>query len=130
MSRYLEKAKEVRAIVSPHYNCAQGVLVAFADAMGVDKETAYRMGANFGAGMRFGSVCGAITGGLMVLGMLNAGEEISGEFMKIMRNHHDNQVNCVELLRSMKERGEEKKAHCDGMVFEAVEVITDLMKLS
>ena len=62
MGKQLEKSKEVRAIASPHYNCAQGVLVAFAEAAGISEKTAYDMGANFGAGMKCGSVCGAITG--------------------------------------------------------------------
>jgi C_GCAxxG_C_C family probable redox protein len=129
MGKALERSKEVRAIVTPHYNCAQGVLVAFADSMGVDEETAYKMGAQFGAGMKCGSVCGAITGGLMVLGLLGAGDEKSAEYMKIMRSHHENNIDCRDLLRSMAERGENKKEHCDGMVFESVRVIEKLMNL-
>ena len=44
------------------YNCAQSVLVPFADVLGIAEETLFKMGANFGAGMRTGSVCGAVTG--------------------------------------------------------------------
>ena len=66
---------------------------------------------------------------LMVLGLLEAGDEKSAEFMRIMRSRHDNQINCAALLASMKERGENKKEHCDGMVFEAVSIIEELMNL-
>ncbi|MBQ9606890.1 MAG: C_GCAxxG_C_C family protein, partial [Lachnospiraceae bacterium] len=69
MSKYLDKAKELRAIVTPHYNCAQSVIVPFAEDAGVDTETAMTMGANFGGGMRVAGICGAITGGLMTLGL-------------------------------------------------------------
>ena len=70
MSRYLDRAKELRASTAPPYNCAQSVIVPFADVIGMDEDTAYRMGANFGGGMKMGSVCGAVTGALMVLGSL------------------------------------------------------------
>ena len=69
MSIYLEKAKELRAITEIHYNCAQAVIVPFAKDAGMTDEAAYNVAANFGAGMKMASICGAITGGLMVLGL-------------------------------------------------------------
>ena len=41
MSKYIEKAKELRAITDVHYNCAQSVLVPFAKEMGMTEEQAY-----------------------------------------------------------------------------------------
>ena len=70
MSEHLKKAEELRAIVTPHYNCAQSVLVPFAKDCGLTEEQAYKVGAHFGAGMKIGQTCGAITGALMVLGLL------------------------------------------------------------
>ena len=75
MSEYLERAKEVRKLEEPHYNCCQGVLAAFAEECGISEEQAYALGAHFGAGMGRASACGAITGGLMVLGMLGHGDK-------------------------------------------------------
>ena len=70
MGKYLEKAKEIRAIVEPHHNCAQSVLMAFLDDLDLDRETAYKLGSCFGSGMKCGSTCGAITGALMAMGLL------------------------------------------------------------
>lgn len=49
------------------YNCCQCVMLACADLVGFTDDAAYA-GFCFGAGMNCGSVCGALTGGLMVLG--------------------------------------------------------------
>ena len=70
MSEHLKRAEELRAITERHYNCAQSVFVPFAKECGLDEEEAYKVAANFGAGMKVAGTCGAITGGLMVLGML------------------------------------------------------------
>ena len=66
---HLEKAQELRARTDVHFNCCQSVLVAFAEDMGLTEQQAFDLGANFGSGMRCGSVCGTLTGALMVLGM-------------------------------------------------------------
>lgn len=52
-----------------HYNCAQSLLVPFALEVGLTKEQADALGANFGAGMKMGSTCGVLTSALMLLGM-------------------------------------------------------------
>ena len=46
MSKYLERAKEIRAIVEPHHNCAQSVLMTFNKDAGVSDELAYKMGSD------------------------------------------------------------------------------------
>ena len=51
-------------------HCSQAVLAAFADECGITEEQAFKLGSCFGSGMRKGNVCGACTGGLMVLGLL------------------------------------------------------------
>ena len=40
MSKYMDRARELRAIVTPHYNCAQAVLLPFAPDAGVSEEQA------------------------------------------------------------------------------------------
>lgn len=52
------------------YNCAQSVLAAFSDRTGLDEETALSLGGSFGMGAGSGELCGAVSGALMVLGML------------------------------------------------------------
>ena len=52
------------------YNCAQSVLYAYGPELGMDGETALKVATGLGAGMgRRGEVCGALTGGILVLGL-------------------------------------------------------------
>jgi len=54
---------------SEGYNCAQSVFYSFCDALQFDKNTALKMACGFGAGMgRKEEVCGAVTGGIIVIG--------------------------------------------------------------
>jgi C_GCAxxG_C_C family probable redox protein len=52
------------------YNCAQSVLYAYGPDLGLEAETALKVATGLGAGMgRRGEVCGALTGGILVLGL-------------------------------------------------------------
>ena len=53
------------------YNCSQAVLSAFADDFDLTEQQCCRLGTAFGAGMAQQKTCGAISGALMALGMLN-----------------------------------------------------------
>ena len=131
MSKYLEHAKELRRIEEPHYNCCQAVTVSFAKECGMSEEQAYALGAHFGRGMGRASACGAITGGLMVLGMLGHGDkETLNEYYRILRANHQGCLDCADLLKINKETGGDKKQHCDGMVFECVELVEKLAGLT
>ncbi|MCX6089677.1 MAG: C-GCAxxG-C-C family protein [Candidatus Atribacteria bacterium] len=51
------------------YNCAQSVFYSFCDDLQFDKNTALKLACGFGAGMgRKEEVCGAVTGGILVIG--------------------------------------------------------------
>jgi C_GCAxxG_C_C family probable redox protein len=51
-------------------NCAQAVLTAFCEELGLDRATALKLARGFGGGMgRSGKTCGAVTGAYMVLGL-------------------------------------------------------------
>ena len=53
------------------HNCAQSVAMAYADLLGMDVQAAARLASPFGGGMgRMREVCGAVSGMLMVLGIL------------------------------------------------------------
>ena len=127
MSKYLERAKELRAVTERHYNCAQSVVVPFAKDAGIDEEQAYRFAANFGGGMKMGSVCGAVTGGLMALGILGLDDPSDANaFCRKIRENHEGCILCRDLLRINVERGGEKKPHCDAMVYEAVQTVEEM----
>jgi C_GCAxxG_C_C family probable redox protein len=52
------------------YNCAQSVLAAFCEEAGISKDMALKISCGFGGGMgRNQEVCGAVTGGILVLGL-------------------------------------------------------------
>ena len=50
--------------------CSQNTMEPWAEALGYDAEELHRMGAAFGGGMFRGDTCGAVTGALMVLGLV------------------------------------------------------------
>ncbi len=53
------------------YNCAQAVAVAFSDVTGLEENFSAKMASSFGGGMgRMREVCGAVSGMLMVAGLL------------------------------------------------------------
>ena len=52
-------------------NCAQAIVVAFCDVTGLEPDFAAKMASSFGGGMgRMREVCGAVSGMLMVAGLL------------------------------------------------------------
>ena len=126
MSKYLEKAKELRAIVTPHYNCGQSVVLPFAAEAGLTEAQALGICANFGGGLKRGAACGAITGGLVVLGLF--GIDNPAEYYQALRTSHDGMLECAELLRRNQKLGGERKPHCDAMVFECVRLVEQLLR--
>ena len=53
------------------YNCAQAVIMVYADKLGMDPKVCAKLSSSFGGGMgRMREVCGAVSGMLMVAGIL------------------------------------------------------------
>lgn len=59
-----------RSSVENHLNCCQKVILSFAKGADLDKEIAVRVGAGFGSGACSGELCGAVSGAVMVLGLM------------------------------------------------------------
>lgn len=95
------------------YNCAQSVAAAFAEDFGLDENTVLAISEGFGGGMgRMRSVCGAVTGMFMLVGLkyskATAGDmdtrkiiyakvrELSAEFEEKMGS-----IVCSELLEGV-----------------------------
>ena len=128
MTEIMERSHALRDDTTTHYNCAQAVFIPFAEKKGISTAQAQAITANFGSGMRAGLTCGAITGGLMALGLYDAGDaEASSEFMRRMKNLHGSLSDCRDLLREEVHSPAEKKPHCDGMVYEAVEIVEEML---
>ncbi len=67
----MNRSEKALRFYSEGFNCAQSVIVSFADIMNIDEETALRLASGFGGGMgRMQNTCGAITGAFMVIGYL------------------------------------------------------------
>jgi len=50
-------------------NCAQSVLLSFANELNLDEMTAQKIALGFGGGMVMAETCGAVTGAYMALGL-------------------------------------------------------------
>jgi len=122
MSRYTEKAQALRDCSEKHYNCAQAVFMAFADKASLDLDTADKIASNFGAGMKTGSVCGAVTGGLMVLGLFGITD--TAPYYTRVKAAIGSDLDCAKLL---KKNTIEKKAFCDGLITACVTVVEEML---
>jgi len=73
----MNRSEEAKELFLSGYNCAQSILLSFADDLKFSKELAQKMAAGFGGGMgKRQETCGAVTGAIMVLGMMK-GEEVN-----------------------------------------------------
>ena len=69
------------------YNCAQAVGVAFGDVTGLEEKYAARLISSFGGGMgRMREVCGAVSGMLLVAGLLYGYDTPGDDVSK--KNHY------------------------------------------
>ena len=129
MSKYLDRAHEIRAIETPHHNCAQSVLMSFTQSLNLDDETAYKIATAFGGGMKSGITCGVITGGLMVLGLFDVdAPEDTQALIKYFQSRHSDMLNCADLLKANAAAGGQRKPHCDALVYEMVEYVEKVLK--
>lgn len=128
MSSHVDRARELRHDPDRHYNCAQGVLVPFAAEAGLNEELAYKIGESFGGGMRSGRVCGALTGTLMAMGLLDlSSPESTQTVIREFTERHEGCTDCRDLLRLAAEHGIERHENCDGLVYEGVEMVEKLL---
>ncbi len=80
------------------YNCAQSVILAYADTIGMDKATCARLSSSFGGGMgRMREVCGAVSGMLMVAGLLYGYE--GPETGPVKKDHYTRVQQLAEKFR-------------------------------
>ena len=131
-----------------NFNCSQGVFTTYAIEHGINEKLALKLATNFGGGARKGEMCGAVSGALMVLGLLYGHSEsedpdtkarayaMSEEYMNrfIRRN---GSVVCRELLGYDLSKPEEKavilekdlfRTFCPDMIRSAVEILDELIE--
>jgi len=131
------------------YNCAQAVIWPFCDEINLDSFTARNVACGFGAGIsKRQEICGAVSGGIMVLGMLigtrgshdrSTTEEtyaMSEEFMSRFESVHGT-CQCRQLLDGCDLKTDEGRARmkeldlrnktCKACVQSAVEILEQLI---
>jgi len=133
MSKYTDLALERRKQFSPDgrpvYNCCQAVVSVFAEDAGYDEAACLQAATYFRGGMQMGSVCGAITGALMALGLSGVDDgQAPNVLYEKLRQKHDGLMNCSDLLRVNKEKGGDRKVHCDDMVYELLAVTEEILR--
>ena len=82
--------------------------------------------ANFAGGLRRAAACGAITGGLIVLGLFGIDDPTA--YYQALRMNHEGMLDCADLLKRNKELGGERKPHCDALVFECVTLVEKILR--
>ena len=131
--------KRATELFKEGYSCSQAVLGAFAPALGMDMQQALQISACFGRGMRCGSVCGACTGALMVLGMQYAADpkahdltnRLATEFLSRFEQENGATLCKVLLDKAPKTEADPAAARlkgpCPGLVASAVKITEELI---
>ena len=133
MSKYIDLVMERRSRFTPEgkpaWNCCQAVVSVFAEDAGYDEEACMKAATYFRGGMQMGSVCGAVTGALMALGLAGAEDpQTASELIRKVSENHGGMVNCRDLLRVNAENGGEKMPHCNAMIRECVGYTEELLR--
>ena len=127
------------------YNCAQAVTIAFADVTGLTVDFSAAMASSFGGGMgRMREVCGAVSGMLLVAGILygykgNEGDEVKKAHYALVQElagqfrEQVGSIVCREILKNPPSdpaptpRTEEyyKMRPCARMVYLATQILDE-----
>lgn len=134
------------------YNCAQSVAAAFADVAPLTEEQLLKIAAGFGGGFaRTRSLCGAVSGMAMILGLMlsrTEAEDVNAENARIYAAvqqareefiERNGACNCGELLKNIahltsgggpEKRSAEyyRKRPCVKLVEDAVEITEKLLQ--
>ena len=144
----MERVDKAVEYFNKDFNCAQSIFTTFSMELGIEEETALKLGTMFGGGARKGQMCGAVSGALMVLGLryghhhcgnveerMNAhaiAEEFMNRFISI-----NGTVVCSELLGYNLSNPEEMKkirelglfkTTCPAMVQSAALILEEMLQ--
>lgn len=140
--------EEIKKLFGEGIDCSQVVAENFSEKLNMDSKTLRKMASAFGGGISCGETCGAITGGLMVLG-LKYGNYIENDFdQKTIIQEKSNEFRskflskypsciCKELLGynisdpSDLEKILEKgllENYCPYIVKDSIEILDELIK--
>lgn len=121
-------------------NCSQCLLAAFADVAGLTLEQAMALGAGMGGGVRYGSICGAVSTPVMLLGTACPDPTDRPAVTAVVKEYqrrfleHFHRMDCRELLRSQELEPSELALelaggdHCGRLIVTAAELLTDMLE--
>lgn len=127
------------------YNCGQAVACAFADVIGLPVERIAALTGTFGGGFRAGEICGALSGGGLVLGArwphteirdMEAKSLVSKKMMEFERRFLERVpgLRCGEIRDlppqpeiSPAARRLELQKSCDVYIAAAVEILEEML---
>ena len=132
-----ERVAEIKDKHTRGYNCAQIVLCSYAEELGIDEETLFRISEGFGAGMGgMTETCGAISGAVAIMGfVMSDGMEnpkTKGQTYKLSREiaKRFGEKNTTTACGTLKGIGSDKGPlrSCPGCIDDAVEIACDVLK--
>jgi len=145
----MTNAESAVSLFKEGYCCAQSVLATFGPSLGLDKETALKLGTPFGGGFgRLGETCGALIGGYLVIGLkhprLDASDKAAKErnyvfvqkFTQKFKEKNNDCVTCRDLLKCDKSTEEGRvldrklnltQLNCPKFIADAVEILEEIM---
>ena len=132
-----ERVAEIKDKHTRGYNCAQIVLCSYAEELGIDEETLFRISEGFGAGMGgMTETCGAISGAVAIMGFaMSDGMEnpkTKGQTYKLSREiaKRFGEKNTTTVCGTLKGIGSDKGPlrSCPGCIDDAVEIACDVLK--
>jgi C_GCAxxG_C_C family probable redox protein len=114
------------------FNCAEKILYGGNEAykLGLNRET-LKISAGFGGGMAIGSVCGALSASIMILGILfvqnNAHEssKIKDLTKELLSKYEEamGEIDCTPLIKA--HRTKEEK--CNNVILKAAEILDSIV---
>lgn len=105
----MSKTEMALDLFSNNFNCAQSVFAAFSEDYGIPRETALKISSGFGGGVRCGEICGAASGGALVIG-LSCGHSVLGD----VQSKEFCNSETFEFMKRFRERN--KSCTCRGIL--------------
>ena len=132
-----EKAAQYHA---QGFNCAQSVLAACGEYTGLDEKSALAIAGGLGGGVRCGSICGAVSTPVMLLGPACPDPTDRPAVTAVVKEYqrrfleHFHRMDCRELLRAQDLEPSELALelaggdHCGRLIVTAAELLTDMLE--
>lgn len=138
----MDRRERAEELFKSGYNCAQAVIGAFCEDLGLDFDTTMKLSEGFGGGIgRMRLTCGAVSGMVMVAGMmLSRGEkegdtrmEVYGKVQELAEKFKEmnGSIVCAELLGENTNTNPKPDARTDAYYKKrpCVELVKDAVKI-